>query len=76
MARRIIAWECKYCGEIKKSEKIALRHEASCLKNPDAKNCTLCVNSEKQEGRLICVKHGQYCSRAISAYCDDFVRRT
>jgi hypothetical protein len=79
MARRVLAWECGYCGELKKTENIANRHEASCLKNPNAKNCVLCTHSYKQtlygNSILVCKEKKVTCSRAISAKCDDFERR-
>lgn len=76
MARRILAWECKYCGAIKKNETIALRHEVTCLKNPDARNCILCIFSFRNEqmNKLVCRK-GKICSRAISASCEYFRRK-
>lgn len=76
MARRIIAWECKYCGEIKKNETIALRHEATCIKNPEARNCILCIHSIPNSitGKLFCQK-GKTCSRAVSAGCEHFKRK-
>lgn len=76
MARRVIAWECKYCGEIKKSETIALRHEITCLMNPEARNCILCRHSMKdiETKNLVCQK-GRTCSRAVSAKCEHFRRK-
>ncbi len=76
MARRVLAWECKYCGAIKKSETIALRHELTCIKNPDARNCIVCAYSIGSETtrKLLCLK-GKTCSRAVSAKCEYFRRK-
>lgn len=73
MARRVLAWECRYCGAIKKSETICNRHEKTCLKNPDARNCIVCAHSAKSVSALICSK-GKVCSRATSAKCEHFKR--
>ena len=75
MARRVLAWECKYCGAIKKSETIALRHEITCVKNPDARNCMVCTYSQGNgSGTLLCQK-GKTCSRAVSAKCEHFKKK-
>lgn len=76
MARRVLAWECRHCGAIKKSETICIRHEQTCLKNPDAKNCILCEHSYKitPGGSLRC-RNGKICSRATSAKCEYFERK-
>lgn len=75
MARRVLAWECRYCGAIKKTENICLRHEKTCMKNPDARNCILCTQSitNSDTKQLIC-KKGKVCSRATSAACEHFER--
>lgn len=73
MARRILAWECKYCGAIKKSETICERHEKTCLKNPDARNCIVCKHSYNRDVKISCCK-GKVCSRATSAKCEYFER--
>lgn len=76
MARRVLAWECKYCGAIKKTEHICVRHEKTCMQNPEARNCILCQHSSTQSGQrdLLCQK-GKKCSRATSANCEHFVRK-
>lgn len=83
MARRILAWECRHCGAIKKSETICNRHEQTCLQNPDARNCILCKHSYKPvvdfppdepTPSLMC-KKGKTCSRATSAKCEYFGRK-
>lgn len=76
MARRILAWECRYCGAIKKTENICLRHEKTCMKNPDARNCILCKHSSNKPGtrELLCQK-GKKCSQATSANCEHFTRK-
>lgn len=68
MARRVLAWECKYCGALKKSEKICKRHEIGCNKNPDRKNCLDCIHKCGNE----CSKRKIMCSKAVSAYCTDY----
>lgn len=75
MAKRVLAWECRYCGAIKKSETICERHERTCLKNPDARNCIVCQHSGTNVpgGSLRCRK-GKTCSRATSAKCEYFKR--
>lgn len=37
MATRVLAYECKYCGTLKKTRALMDRHELACLKNPKAK---------------------------------------
>ena len=76
MARRVLAYECRYCGDIKKTENICLRHEKTCLKNPDARNCIVCAYSIQQSGarKLLCQK-GKICSQAVSANCEHFTRK-
>lgn len=84
MARRILAWECRYCGAIKKSETICERHEITCLKNPQARNCVVCENgykptieflSEDDKVPSLLCKKGKVCSRATSAKCEYFARK-
>lgn len=84
MARRILAWECRYCGAIKKSETICDRHEITCVKNPDARNCIVCKNSFKrtveflvdnETGPSLLCRKGKVCSRATSAKCEHFERK-
>lgn len=76
MARQVLAWQCKYCGEIKKTRNIAERHEKTCLQNPDAKNCVLCRYSKTDENSsaLMCTVRQIKCSRAVSADCESFHR--
>lgn len=76
MARRVLAWECKYCGEIKKSETIAVRHEITCVKNPDTRNCLFCIYGMAllDSGHMLCQK-GKTCSRAVSAKCEHFKKK-
>lgn len=87
MARKVFAWQCRYCGALKKNEKIAIRHENSCLKNPDAKNCLLCVhkythlddNSIEDSGMFGMTVSSAWChvkqcacSKAVSGNCTYF----
>lgn len=75
MARRVLAWECRYCGDIKKTENICLRHEKTCLKNPDAQNCIVCEHSIPSENSTLRCLKGKKCSRATSAKCEYFTKR-
>ncbi len=74
MAKQVLAWRCRYCGVLKRTENIALRHEASCLKNPDAKNCAFCIHSKASEGVLVCKVRDLKCTRAVSVKCEYFER--
>lgn len=73
MARRVLAWECRYCGALKKTENICLRHEKACMKNPNPRNCILCKYGRSNDSgmSLICQK-GKTCSQATSANCEYF----
>lgn len=82
MSRRVLAFECQHCGAIKKTKKIADRHEITCIQNPEAKNCIFCTHSYNQEevfpsGKktLVCALRGVNCTRAISASCTEFRRK-
>lgn len=75
MATRVLAYECQYCGALKKTKRTCERHEISCLKNPNARNCILCTHSIKEEGETICAKTGKRCSVAVSANCNQFTAR-
>lgn len=71
MARRVLAWECRYCGALKKTENICLRHEKSCLKSPKPKNCILCKYSQVLEtNKSLSCQKGKTCSQATSANCE------
>ena len=78
MARRILAYECQYCGAIKRNKKIAERHEITCMSNPEAKNCILCIHRRRIPvdldggGELVCNRRQITCSRAVSAKCEHF----
>lgn len=76
MALRVLAYECKYCGTLKKTRALIVRHELACVNNPKAKNCTKCVHIQKTGARRpICGVSGKLCSTAVSARCKDFQRR-
>lgn len=75
MATRTLAYECKYCGALKKTKTICERHELTCFQNPDAKNCILCVHRTDSKSGRVCAVSGKRCSVAISAGCNDFARR-
>lgn len=77
MATRTLAYECRYCGALKKTKATCERHELACLKNPEAKNCTVCEHAHKStaKGRLICAISHKLCSTAVSARCNMFKRR-
>lgn len=76
MATRTLAYECKYCGTLKRTKNVCERHELTCFSNPDAKNCVLCVHCRKSESGRVCAVDGKRCSVAVSAHCSDFARRT
>ena len=71
MAKRVLAYECKYCGTLKKSQTIAERHEITCMKGTDPRNCSVCENSFLTQDGLKCRK-GIKCSSAVSAKCEYF----
>lgn len=75
MAVRTLAYECKYCGALKKTKNICERHELTCFQNPDAKNCVLCVHKMEGPKGRVCAETGKRCSVAVSATCDHFLRR-
>lgn len=75
MATRTLAYECMYCGTLKKSKHICERHEKTCLCNPEAKNCIRCINAYKSEKGLLCSIDNKRCSVAVSADCEHFIRR-
>ena len=75
MATRTLAYECKYCGVLKRTRNVCERHELTCLKNVDAKNCILCTHISKVDGISLCDVTGTRCSAAVSANCKYFKRR-
>lgn len=75
MATRTLAYECKYCGALKRTKNVCERHELTCFQNPDAKNCVLCQNMRQGKGGRVCAVTGKRCSVAISANCEYFARR-
>lgn len=81
MARRTFAFECRYCGKLFNRYNIAVRHENSCLKNPDRINCLMCkhcntdfiVSEEVLEIKQPhCMLKDLRCSKAVSGNCKDF----
>lgn len=76
MAIRTLAYECKFCGALKRSKTICERHEETCLQNPNAKNCIRCEHHEfnQVQGITVCSITGKKCSSAVSAKCQDFKR--
>ena len=75
MATRVLAYECKYCGALKKTNTICERHETTCFQNPDAKNCVLCEHMRNGDNGKVCFVTGKRCSVAVSANCEHFVSR-
>lgn len=75
MATRTLAYECKFCGALKRTKNVCERHEITCFQNPDAKNCILCKHSADAGKGKFCVVTGKRCSVAVSANCDSFTRR-
>lgn len=64
----IVAYQCDYCGTIKRTKKVMQNHELTCMKNPNAINCLKCVNAK--DGK--CVITSKKCSKAVSAICGKF----
>ena len=76
MATRTLAYECKYCGALKKTKNVCERHELTCFENPEAKNCILCEHMMRSTTRgRVCTVTGKRCSVAVSASCEHFARR-
>lgn len=75
MATRTLAYECKYCGALKRTKLICERHELTCFQNPDAKNCVLCEHMRPSGKGRVCSVTNKRCSVAVSANCDSFSRR-
>lgn len=75
MATRTLAYECKYCGQLKRTKTICERHELTCFQNPDAKNCVLCEHMVAGSSGRVCGATGKRCSVAVSANCEHFARR-
>ena len=75
MATRTLAYECKYCGALKRTKNVCERHEMTCFENPEAKNCLLCSNMTYRGKGRICGVTSKRCSVAVSATCKDFVRK-
>ena len=75
MATRTLAYECKYCGTLKKNKNICERHELTCFENPEAKNCVLCQHMTTLNGGRVCAVSGKRCSVAVSASCQDFCKK-
>jgi hypothetical protein len=75
MATRTLAYECKYCGALKRTRVICQRHELTCFQNPDARNCVLCEHMKTGASGKVCAVTGKRCSVAVSASCMVFSRR-
>lgn len=75
MATRTLAYECKYCGALKRTRLICERHELTCFQNPEARNCVLCQHMTKDHTGRVCAVSGKRCSVAVSANCEHFARR-
>ena len=71
MPKRVLAWQCDYCGKLKKTELIARRHEKSCIKNPNRKNCIDCKGFSSGE----CIFRGIRCSSAVSPDCTEYIKK-
>lgn len=74
MALRVLAYQCKYCGALKKTKNTCERHEIACLSNPNAKNCMLCRHRTTHENKRVCGLSGKLCSSSVSANCTAFER--
>lgn len=45
MPRQAIVWECEHCGKKRNYSRAWIeKHEASCMANPDSKNCYKCIH--------------------------------
>ena len=75
MATRTLAYECQYCGTLKRTKNVCERHELSCFQNPDAKNCMMCQHKKDSPKGRVCAVTGKRCSVAVSATCEHFIRR-
>ena len=75
MATRTLAYECKFCGALKRTKNVCERHELTCFQNPDAKNCMLCQHMKQTAQGRMCAVNGKRCSVAVSATCESFARR-
>lgn len=75
MATRTLAYECKFCGALKRTKVICERHELTCFQNPEAKNCVLCQHMTQDYRGRVCRVTGKRCSVAVSANCGYFARR-
>lgn len=40
--KRVIRYKCEYCQKLAARPETIQRHEATCLKNPNGKNCYMC----------------------------------
>ena len=75
MATRTLAYECKYCGALKRTKNVCERHELTCFQNSEAKNCMLCEHMRLGDNGRVCFVTGKRCSVAVSASCEHFSRR-
>lgn len=75
MATKVLAYECKHCGALKRTKKLCERHELSCLHNPEARNCVRCANMVWQGNKRICAEKLIQCNAASSAHCDKFIKK-
>lgn len=54
MPRQAIVWECEHCGKKRNYSKTWIeKHEASCMANPDSKNCYKCKHLKEEKS---CIK--------------------
>lgn len=91
MATKVEMWQCGFCGELKKRQNIAERHEITCLSNPNCKNCLVCVHCIETKEEMYdegfytiitttktvrrCDLNRSLCSQAVSANCTNFERK-
>ena len=75
MATRTLAYECKFCGALKRTRVICERHELTCFENPEARNCVLCQHIRSSHQGKVCFVTGKRCSVAVSANCYSFTRK-
>lgn len=69
------AYRCDYCDRIFKTYNNCDTHERACLKNPNTKNCLLCIHynpmNELTKNNKCDITGKRFCKRT-SAFCGHF----
>ncbi len=71
MAYQYIGWRCEYCGKILSSKAYAVRHECTCLRNPNGKNCLTCKHSVIRS-KTMCSLDDTECSKSKALNCEHY----